>query len=194
MKTKHFISIAFIFVFAIAAAAAQQAIKRMPVKTVISPSSLICKAVKNSFIKKYNVSGKILATNPYCGGARPPQYILDEANIPNPVNACKVIIECAGKEVFSGETDVNGSFSTLLPPGKYSVFIGEQKESFSELSKKFKANGCYFDDNNLKEWLAKPCITFTVKDKDVNGLKAEFKRNCDTESFCNYIHKPNTRP
>jgi hypothetical protein len=91
------------------------------------------------------ITGLITETQQYCGGAPPPQFLLDELNTPKPVANYKLFIRKNSndfntqiyKEVI---TDSAGRFSVSLEPGKYSVVDSRKKDkqTYSDLVKKYK--------------------------------------------------------
>lgn len=91
------------------------------------------------------ITGKITETRQYCGGAPPPQSMLDEYNTPKPVANYKLYIRQnindistpAYKEII---TDSLGNFTVFLEYGSYSVVDSRKKDkqTYLDLVAKYK--------------------------------------------------------
>lgn len=64
-------------------------------------------------------------TNCYCGGARPTEEILAKYNTPRKL--AKFKIKLVGQKTELVTTDTAGYFIKKLKPGKYSIFLTEEK-------------------------------------------------------------------
>ena len=133
---------------------------------------------KDSFI----ISGKVTQTSSYCGGAKPPQELLDRLATPvayphkkfyirkGKVNSTKARI------VTSFISDSIGTFSIRLAPGIYSIILEEQlyKIKACKYTKQYQQ----VDNRCLQQWWAKPYYLLEVKDNNNTELNFNFHKRC----------------
>lgn len=143
-------------------------------------------------LKAWQVEGVVTRNYPYCGGARPSEEIMAEANSPKPfagkmLHLIRGDFHAKDREVMASfETDSAGKFSFDLIAGSYVVLTDEQfnktplKEFTSELIKGDEV--CY------NEWLDKPVLSFTVSDRDIKDLKIHFQYRCFVNTYIPCMH------
>jgi hypothetical protein len=141
-------------------------------------------AVSNQII----VSGTITETQQYCGGAPPPQSMLDEYNTPKPVANYKLYIRKVLNDINtpifkSVETDANGKFQISLEPGKYTVVDERKKDkqTYSDLVKKYKTTTETtgpIDEICLKKYFAEADFEITVL-KTAQVVSHNYFRTCN---------------
>jgi hypothetical protein len=143
---------------------------------------------------KRKVVGVYTENYTYCGGARPSQEILDNAEKAIPT-ANKVLYLKKGvsnntkqKKLFRVLTDANGQFNFSLAPGKYYI-VGSDKidtkyfqlllTKYGKDSKTYKA----IDKKCLNNWLAEPLYSFEVKSSNNDTIKILYTKPCDWNSI-----------
>jgi len=138
----------------------------------------------------YRVSGKITQSHAYCGGARPPQALLDEMTKPTPFPGKKLFIR-SGSENSSAKpvlkeivSDSLGLFSILLPPGNYCVVQEDQvnKLDIAAFRKKLTSYD-KLDETCLQQWWDKCFLTFEVGSADKTNLNIHFHFPCFTNGL-----------
>lgn len=157
-------------------------------KTVVQKDSAKTeiKTETQSPAKKVIISGTVTQTYSYCGGAAPPDFLLEQLaeSKPYPNKKFHVIKgdtnTASHKIILSFITDSAGSFSFQLEPGIYSVLLDEQ--SFPPDVKKYKTQSQSIDENCYKEWWAKPYYLLEVeggsKNTTIKGLNFNFHHRC----------------
>jgi len=140
------------------------------------------KATKTKEKKTYSISGKILQTSSYCGGARPTQEIIDKMAIPIAYEEKRLYIRkgklnsAKYKVLKSFSSDKEGNFSFRLSKGTYSVIVAEQLNEIK--------NGDFVNVNQkvdtvcLKEWWLSPYYLLEVKKKNIQHLNFIFHHRC----------------
>lgn len=81
--------------------------------------------LSSAVFSQLNVQVFVSYTNSYCGGARPTEQILTKYNTPAKLANFK--IKLAGKKSYLLTTDSAGFFTHKIKPGKYSVYLTEEK-------------------------------------------------------------------
>jgi hypothetical protein len=117
---------------------------------------------------------------PYCGGARPTEQIIAEAERPKPY-ANQTIVFVKGSKVDSAKTNVDGVVTKKLKTGNYQVF-----ESW-RYYKKAPGNAkiSEFNKECLKGEWKKPLMTLTVrKTSHSYDQKFELVEFCDHKRPC----------
>jgi len=164
--------------------------KKTTEKTAVAPTS-------TTSSERYTVSGKVMQTFPYCGGAAPSEEMMKSLRAPKPYGGKIFYIRKGSvndlKAPIMGSFTVNGAgeFSFELPPGTYSII---QKEQLKTLDLKQFKSGTWekADENCLKEWWAKPYHLLEIKDKNLGELSFIFHRKCFVNSDipCIYYRGP----
>lgn len=163
----------------------------MPLKLIKLIIFLVCSNAAISWGQKTNplyvVSGKIMQTSQYCGGARPSEEMLKSYETPRPYIS-KVLYIKAGvtnnpkeKVVLKFKSDSSGKFSFQLKPGTYCILQEEQVKAFN--SKDYISSNTYsYDLACIKAWWKKPLKVITVKDASVKNLRFDFFKACFMQS------------
>ncbi len=98
--------------------------------------------------------GTILNTQSYCGGARPPQELLNELATPKPYgNRSLVFVHTTSHKEYTFTTDEHGHYEVELPLGKYELRPGKRFNTEEE-------NFTY--DPNCSVWLTTVLATLEV--------------------------------
>jgi len=150
-------------------------------------SSWIGVTLKKKIKPKFLVSGSIMQTLSYCGGARPPQAILDSLNTPKGIPFGKLFIKSRNTNIKSLRiidsilADSNGNFSIHLPPGDYCL-VEEWK------SRPFKLplnDARHTVDSACFRNLYNTCdFKLRITNKNINHLKIVFHRACFYNQPC----------
>lgn len=137
--------------------------------------------------KKVTVSGIVMQTSSYCGGAAPPDFIIKELETPRPLAGKKLHIikgdtNIANRPiVLSFISDSAGKFSFRVEPGLYSVLLEEQIPLPD--AKKYSTKNQSIDEACYKKWWAKPYYLLEVEDSSnkstsLEGLVFLFHKRC----------------
>jgi hypothetical protein len=161
------------------------------ISSAVIISSWMCPTANHKGKRKFLVSGSIMQTISYCGGAQPPQRLLDSMNVPKGIPYGKLFVKLKGghKEgsliIHTIKADTNGNFSIYLPAGNYCL-VEEWK------TKPFK-----LPLNNVNETVDSTCFKnlyntcdyeLNVTDKNVRHLKIIFHRPCYNNQPCISYH------
>ena len=127
-------------------------------------SSIIAFAKKE---KLHEVHVTITQTSSYCGGAAPPQEMLERLSRPQPYANQVYYIGKIGKKKSTFQkitSDTLGAFLLQLPVGKYVVFSAEKMKPFiMPASNKYTK----YDAACLRKQYATPDASFEIKNKNV---------------------------
>lgn len=127
-----------------------------------------------SFAQKKNITVKITYKEPYCGGARPSEEMLEKAQLAKPYAKKKVVLVSDQGKTKVLKTDTNGEIKTKLKAGTYKIY-----EAWRYTKK--TANGMplqNFDSECLKlEW-QKEIFLIKVGDNISIELKNEIILSC----------------
>lgn len=151
-------------------------------------------------VKKISVSGMVTGTSSYCGGARPPEFLLEQLRTPSPRPTKKIYIKKGEVNSFNSKvllelmTDTAGKFRTRLPPGKYLIVDEDKKDMtyYNKLLKEHKnktQNYEAVDTVCLKEWYLKPDYIFEVKNTEVKNISVNYHKVCFNLP-CTYYRGP----
>lgn len=105
----------------------------------------------------------------YCGGANPPQEVLDALNQPKPAKNEKLTLvsQNAAKDNLAVTTDDVGKAVINLPQGTYQVFLAEKmKKTFNNA------------DDICKDWLGKQNGLLTISSNQ-EEYTVRLKRTCN---------------
>lgn len=120
----------------------------------------------------YSVEIVLTQTSSYCGGAAPPQYLLDELATPKPLGGVEYFIR-KGKTnvvtdpiVTSGTSTENGFISLMLPEGTYCLVFANKvdRTTYDSIYNQLKdgnANNTPVDKACLDKWLSAPEFVFS---------------------------------
>ena len=127
-------------------------------------SSIIAFAKKE---KLHEVHVTITQTSSYCGGAAPPQEMLERLSRPQPYANQVYYIGKIGKKKSTFQkitSDTLGAFLLQLAVGKYVVFSAEKMKPFiMPASNKYTK----YDAACLRKQYATPDASFEIKNKNV---------------------------
>jgi hypothetical protein len=136
--------------------------------------------------KKVTVAGTITQTFSYCGGAAPPQFLLEEMATPKPFSKKKLVVikgdtnTTAHQIILNFISDSLGNFSFQLEPGIYSVILEEQVSPPDV--KKYKTETQTIDESCYKKWWATPYYPLEIpaldKPATIKGLNFNFHHRC----------------
>ena len=138
--------------------------------------------VKSSSDSSFLITGIVLQTSSYCGGAKPPQELLDKLNTPKAYPDKTFYVRAGSKNdvnekiVVKFSSKMDGTFSFNLKPGTYSVIMEEQL-SMIELTD-YNTKNQKVDEKCLEEWWGKPYYLLEVTDKNITDLKFTFNQRC----------------
>ncbi len=137
--------------------------------------------------KSYQVSGTITYTSNYCGGARPPETLLEQMATPTPYPGKVLHIRKGNTNDLSSliiktiVTDSLGKFSLSVEPGNYCIIDDYRKDaSFVDLML-HPADDSYLkveDPGCLKEWLNICLCSITVTDQNIQDIQINIHRAC----------------
>lgn len=140
--------------------------------------------------KTYPVSGTVMRTAEYCGGAAPSQEMLDKLRTPHPFAGMKVHVRKGGTNkigtaVFAtSTTNESGEFSFDLPPGTWCVVMDEKgPDAPRDLSGQY----VQVDDACYKEWLTKCDQAIEVIDVPIPAVKLQFRSRCHLSTISNCV-------
>jgi hypothetical protein len=138
--------------------------------------------VKSSSDSSFLISGKVLQTLSYCGGAKPTQEILDRLSTPKAYPDKTFYVRAGSindinkKTVVKFNSKMDGTFSFNLKPGTYSIIMEEQLLALN--TDDYKAKKQAVDEKCLQEWWGKPYYILEVTDKNITDLKFTFDHKC----------------
>lgn len=147
----------------------------------------------SSSSKEVSIVIRTTATSSYCGGARPPEELLQELQSPKGLSNKQVIIRRGNfndpnaEIVFDGSSDQEGSLKLLLAPGDYCLVSAEKRDRqyFDTLLKRFSAETesySVIDKICLEKWLREPDLTFTVEPNQQKDYSVNFHQPCEWNS------------
>jgi hypothetical protein len=131
----------------------------------------------------YRVSGKVVQTSEYCGGARPTEEMEAEFALQKPYPGKVLYVKKGNKNslkkpvLFKFISNEAGEFSFDLPAGEYVILQEEQLDCLD--IKKFKTNEyTTVDEACLKTWWKTPLKMLVIKKSAVNDLLFAFHHPC----------------
>ncbi len=133
---------------------------------------------------KYTVSGQIEYTGRYCGGAPPPQRLLENIRKKKPRAGFKLYIRAGNMNdsrapiIDSTMTDEHGRFIFHLPPGDYVLLSSYHKNR--EIFTTWR-NDDYIrisDRNCLEKWWRDGLAKFSVRNQPVDDIYLHFQKQC----------------
>lgn len=134
--------------------------------------------------RKYLVSGSVMQIISYCGGAQPPQQVLDSMNKPKGMAFARLFLKLGEdnrehvREVHRIIADTNGNFSIYLPAGHY-CFVEGWKAKPIKLS--LNQN---IDSACMKELYNSCDYKLEVTNKNIRHLQIIFHRPCAYNQPC----------
>ena len=145
----------------------------------------------NSVGKEYTVSGNVMLTRSYCGGAAPSQEMLDNLRIPIPFEGLKVHARQGTANdlkkplLRTTTTDANGNYSFKLPAGEYCIIYDERAKLPD--TKNFEANYLVYDQACFVEWVKACDATVKVTDANVSAPSFTLRQPCMKSYYSNCI-------
>lgn len=146
----------------------------------------------------FEVSGYLMGTSSYCGGAAPSQEILKAYSTPHGWPGQTLIVRRGtvnqpGKPLVQrAVTDAGGKFVFHLPAGQYCLAFGEKEvprpASFYNIANQPVDKAC--DDR----WLQTCELTFEVVDKGIDSLQISIHRPCFVTSHSPCVHYAGPMP
>jgi hypothetical protein len=144
---------------------------------------------KKPIDRRHTVEIKFTETSSYCGGAAPPQELLDQLATPQPISGIEYFIKLGTTNklsdpvVTTGRADQNGIVHLLLNEGDYYLVFAEKKDDkhYNELFEKYKNGDSNHEPINktcLDTWLATPDYAFTVKNDAANIHSHNIHKPC----------------
>jgi hypothetical protein len=140
----------------------------------------------------FEVSGYLMATSSYCGGAAPSQEILNAYYTPHGWQGQTLIVRRGavnqpGKPLVQrAVTDAEGKFVFHLPAGQYCIALSEKelprRAAFYNIVNQPVDKAC--DDR----WLQTCELTFEVVDKGIDSLKISIHQACFVSSHSPCVH------
>jgi hypothetical protein len=147
-------------------------------------------SVKEQFTAKtYKVSGSVMKSGAFCGGARMPNDVLAEITKPKPQAIKKMYVKKGKENIFSEPvflefiTDSLGKFSISLPPGTYCI-IDEFKlnrSNYEEILKKYEKETQYYsavDPVCLEGWFKMADLLVEVTAADQQNADLIYAGTC----------------
>ena len=151
--------------------------------------SLQRKKSKPRTIELFEVIGMITETQSYCGGAAPPQDLLDELSKPKPIKGYSMYIRKTSNNIknpilYIILTDSNGHFKIKLPVGSYSIVDDSKKDSqtYNDYLNKYRHASESFgplDEKCYSKYFSTPDFVIKVeKSKKITSLAHNYHRSC----------------
>jgi hypothetical protein len=138
--------------------------------------------------KKFTVSGTVLRTADYCGGAAPSEEMLEEMRTPKPFAGMKVHARKGGTNqigtpvVASSTSDESGYFSLELPAGTWCLVLDEKGP---DAPRDLSGQNIQLDNACYKEWLSKCDQVIEVIDVPIPAVKLQFNARCRVGTISN---------
>jgi hypothetical protein len=136
------------------------------------------------------VSGRVVQTSDYCGGAHPPDELLEALRKEKPFPNKTIYVRAGGvnqpsEPVAKFTTDAEGRFQISLPPGTYCL-IEENKKLEMKIPDIMKENqqlppsqAYQFEGQDcLRKWWNSCDATLTVGKDDVKNVVIKFHQTC----------------
>jgi hypothetical protein len=143
-------------------------------------------------IKFVVITGEVYKIQPFCGGAAPPQNVVDHASMEVPYHNKKFYIKkgninnLTSAVIDSFITDSLGQFRLRLPVGQYCLLQPQQMEKLD--SKKIETRFIKADSLCLQAWWAKPYHVLVVKKTNNKPLRFVFQKRCYITSDIPCLH------
>ena len=141
---------------------------------------------------KHKVTGQVMHTRAYCGGAAPSEQMLERYRTPLPLPSLTLYVRSGRTNVISravldsATTDAEGRFTFLLPAGEYCIITKARIKTPKAAN--YDANMFEIIEECIDEWIVTCDATFSVADQDVEGLGLQLHKECFKEEFNPCIH------
>lgn len=133
--------------------------------------------------KKQILSGKVMITYSYCGGAAPTEEMLAALAKPQPYVGKVFYVRKGNRNTLASEivtritTDSIGAFSVELAAGTWSLIQEEQVKEID--SNNYKNTATHqVDMDCLRKWWSEPYEIIEIKDSAITDLHFSFHRRC----------------
>ncbi len=158
-------------------------------KQIFIPVLALC-LLSFGYNDKMQVSGKVMQTSSYCGGAEISPEEQAALSKPKPLAGKKFFVRKGNKNnlkepvVATFVTDSSGAFMFYLPPGEYSI-VDERKydkKYVANIAKQYKKGSENYDAadlNCLKNWVNTPDMVFTVTGDGAKKIEVIYNRPCE---------------
>ncbi len=137
--------------------------------------------------KTFRLSGNVTYTSDYCGGAEPPETLLQELAKPRPYAGKKFYIRggetnnLKSKILYTVVTDSLGNYSINLPVGNYCMIDEYRKDStfIGALLNNTPESGLYVTDKQcVKDWFNSCFYGFKISTGDISNINFNIHRDC----------------
>ena len=142
--------------------------------------------------RRWKVSGKVIQTNEYCGGANPSEEIIEALRKEKPLPDKRLFVRAGTLNKItrpvlqSFTTDAEGNFEISLPPGDYCVIEEGKKDQlkipdFSKENEKLPPAEAYrlTSEECLRTWWRACDQTLRVKRQSLKGVVIRFHQRCN---------------
>lgn len=144
---------------------------------------------------KYEVRLHLTSTKAYCGGAKPPQELLDELNTPKPMDSTPVFLRKGTTNNIEQPIDYamtsneDGWAKAQLPAGQFSVVFADKKDqqTYDSLFNKYKSSSRMYkaiDTTCLQSYFRKPEKVIVVEKKGANTFEVKDRIHCSRSVPC----------
>lgn len=136
---------------------------------------------------KHKVTGQVMHTRAYCGGAAPSDEMLQRYRTPLPLPGLKIYLRSGRTNVItrplldSTTTDAEGRFTFNLPNGEYCIITKARIKP--PVAANYDSNTYEIVEDCIDEWIVHCDATFSVEDQDVAGLGVQLHKECFKEEF-----------
>lgn len=150
-------------------------------------SSWIIPPKKKKGVQKFQITGTILETRSYCGGAAPPPGMLAQLATPTPIPLGKLFVKKGETNIENAPiiativADTSGKFSISLPAGTYCLV-----EEWKSKKLVMPANDQYqtVDTTCYRKLYNAADYQLVVSNKNVGDVKIIFHRSCPWNQPC----------
>lgn len=136
---------------------------------------------------KHKVSGQVMHTRAYCGGAAPSEQMLNSYRTPTPLPSLKLYLRGGRTNIVtrpvidSTMTDAEGRFTFNVPNGEYCILTKSRIKP--PVAANYDSNTFEIVEDCIDEWIVVCDATFSVADQDVEGLGLTLHKECFKEDF-----------
>jgi hypothetical protein len=136
---------------------------------------------------KHKVTGQVLHTRAYCGGAAPSEEMMERYRTPLPLPGLTLYLRSGRTNITtraildSTTTDAEGRFTFNLPAGEYCIITKARIKPPSPAD--YDRSMYEIVDDCVEELIVVCDATFSVADQDVEGLGLQLHKECFKEDF-----------
>lgn len=154
---------------------------------------LTCSSKSNTGKSKLPVTIHLTQTSSYCGGAAPPEELLQALATPQILPGEKFYIRSGNKNnpdatpLAEAVSNQNGDATFQLSAGEYYIVFENKldRSTFEEYKLRYGKSTDYYDAIDLKcleDWLVKPELVFLVSDTGANQFTLNVHKPCSWNS------------